>query len=218
MNGCESLAFIYCLTAVDEAEVEAAKEEQLVFPANEPWKVADTVQAREEWYKKEARRYDRFQRVVRVTILTEPEGCRSLHSPDEHQLLIDTWGLLEGLGCGVYRQAAGWQIQQRIWPVLINRSIVNNVPVPPWARHDLTRRFSASNLHDISQIYMAGASPYGRPLPPINYALQFWLGEVFKHEIDLQVAASENPQSQELHDATCQYVDGLYRVVTRYIA
>jgi len=216
-SGLERLAFMYCLTAIDHEEVERAKGGQLVFPKDDPY-TADTLSARENWFEEEARKYDRFRQVVRVTLLCPPHDCVSLFSADEASLLSQLWDALASYGVGGYREVAGWEVQERTWPTLLNRSLVNGVQIPAWAKHDLTRRWPVIQLHDISQIYKSGASHYNRPLPKMEHVLRFWLGEDFPCESDLQIAASVYPQREELKHQTCQYVDGMCRAVARYIA
>ena len=215
-SGVERLAFLYCLTAIDQDEVDRAKGSQLVFPKDNPH-VSDTLSAREDWFETEAKKYDRFKRIVRVTLLCPPHECVSIHSPNEASVLSEMWEALTNYGVGGYREVAGWELQEGTWPTLINRSFVNGVPIPPWAKHDLSRKWPSVQLHDVSQIYRAGASNYHRPLPKLEHVLQFWLGTEFPCEADLQNTASVFPARETLKDQTCQYVDGMCRAVARYI-
>jgi hypothetical protein len=183
---------------------------------------------REQWIDDEARRYDRFNRLVSMTVLAVPgtnftseflqdptNGCTVHRDQNETALLTYVW---QGLDDAMSKQYSicGWKIREDIWPKLVNRSLALGVKMPPWAKPDLSKKWFDVQLHDISTLYSCGVWGRARPLPPIHYALKFWLGREFEREEDVKLKAEMDPNDEAIRSATCDYVFGLAEVLHRY--
>lgn len=228
------MTIIYALFARDSAEMDRARGEQLNMqrPSAEslyPAYMWDTmsVQAREAWIEDEAKRYDRFNRLVSLTVLSVPlsvlrgditklDSCVIHRDDNEKALLTYIWNGFEE----AYRnqfQICGWKIREDIWPRLVNRSLALDVPVPVWAKPDLSKKWFDVQLHDLATAYSCGVWGRVRPLPPIQYAMKFWLGRDFPREDEVRLKAEMNPSDEAIREATCDYVFGMAEVLHRYV-
>ena len=226
---------LYALFARDLAEVDRARGGQLevrkptgdsLYPSY-MWDTMSDVQ-REKWIDDEAKRYDRFNRLVSMTVLAltpaqmnleflqNPDSSCVVHADENEEALLSyVWNGLEDAMSKQYA-ICGWKIREEIWPKLINRSLALGVKVPGWAKPDLAKKWLDVQLHDISTIYSCGVWGRARRLPPIHYALKFWLGRDFPREEDVKLKAEMNQNDPSLTDATCDYVFGLAEVMYRY--
>lgn len=73
----------------------------------------------------------------------------------EKELLMLAW---EMINCYVTSNTilAGWRLYERYWPLFINRTLANGIPLPVWARHDPTKRYSTLTIYDLYNIYTQG--------------------------------------------------------------
>lgn len=226
---------LYALFARDVVAIDQARGEQLevrrptgdsLYPSY-MWDSMSETQ-REQWIDDEAKRYDRFNKLVSMTVLpltpnqmnlefiTDPDSSCNVHCDENEEALLSyIWTGLEEAFAKQY-SICGWKIREQIWPKLINRSLALGVKVPSWAKPDLAKKWFDVQLHDLSTIYSCGVWGRARPLPPIHYALKFWLGRDFPVEEDVKLKAEINPRDPSITDATCDYVFGMAEVMYRY--
>jgi hypothetical protein len=183
---------------------------------------------REEWVEEESKRYDRFNRLVSMTVLpiyvnqgsalltAQGGGCRIDQNDEEAALLSYFWDGMMEANVNQF-QICGWRIRELAWPRLVNRSVALGVKMPAWAKPDLSKKWFDVQLHDLSALYSCGVWGRVRPLPPIHYALKFWLGRNFPREDEIQLKAEYNPNDESIRDATCDYVNGMAEVLQRYV-
>lgn len=229
----QGLTFLYGLFTRDMTEIDAARKEQLNIERPDPealypayvWQTLTTAQ-KEQWIEDEAKRYDRFNRLFSVTsipvtctsgnqLVIDPSNCQLLQDDNETALLSYVWDGLDSAMRHMY-WLCGWRIKEELWPRLINRSVALGVSIPDWAKPDLTRKYLDVDLHDLTQLYTCGVWGRKRPLPPIHYALRFWLGRQFPREEDVQLRAETDPKAGFIEDATCSYVIGMAEVMQKY--
>lgn len=231
----QGVTILYALYARNSKEIDAARTEQLNLqrPCAEAlhpaylWNTL-SVEAREKWLEEEAVRYDRFNKLVSMTVLAIPYealrtpgalnniNCTVHCDANEAALMSYVWtGLEDAYSHGF--QLVGWKIREDIWPRLVNRSLAQSVRMPSWAKPDLSKKWFDVELHDLAALYSCGVWGRTRPLPPIHYALKFWLNRDFTREDDVKLQAEINPSSDFIKDATCEYVFGLAEVLQRYI-
>lgn len=231
----QGITIIYALFTRNLEEIKSARNEQLLVRRPDinslhPGYMWDSMSLVEQtrWVDEEAERYDRFKRLSSLTVLAVPKGnlnpeylnnpnndCNVFTDDNETALLTYIWA---GLEDAISRQfyICGWRIKESIWPTLINRSLALNVPMPAWAKIDLTKKWFDVQLHDLSAIYSCGLWNRTRPLPPIHYALKFWLGRDFEREENVRLLAESNPANPAIADATCAYTFGMGEVMYRY--
>ena len=135
----QGLTILYALFARDLAEIDAARGEQLnvqrpsvdsLYPAY-MWESMSQA-ARDSWIDEEARRYDRFNRLVSMTVLPVSADemrkgvvmspCNVYDDENEAALLTYIWNGLQDAD-GLRYQICGWKIRETIWPRLVNRSL-----------------------------------------------------------------------------------------------
>ena len=107
-----------------------------------------------------------------------PDGCiecrLGTEVTTEHALLYELWNYLTPQIVG--RPIAGWRLYDRVWPALINRSIINRVAIPPWARHDPSKRWTTLTFYDVFGIFTQGKrlDNHDRDLT-LSQILELWL-------------------------------------------
>ena len=231
----QGVTILYGLFARDLDEMDRARSEQLevrrpsgdsLYPSYMWTTMTDSQQ--EQWIDDEAKRYDRFNRLVSMTVLSlradqlnleflnNADNACTVHRDDtEEALLAYIWSGLEESMRHQY-SICGWKIREVLWPRLVNRSLMLGVKIPAWAKPDLAKKWFDVQLHDLSTIYSCGVWGRARPLPPIHYAMKFWLGRDFVTEEDVQLKAEINPNDEAITEATCDYAFGMGEVLYRY--
>lgn len=182
---------------------------------------------RTAWREEKSRQFDQFNQLASLTMLPVPREyltgeaalsgrCQILAGLPEHELLAAAWGEFSRqreLGMTI----AGWGIRDQCWPRLLNRSLFRRVPVPPWAKPNLGRKWMDVELDDLSMMYSCGVYDKFRPLPRLHDALSFWLGRAFPDEDMLLLQAEVRPDDPNTLAATCDYVNGMAQVLRGYL-
>jgi len=108
----------------------------------------------------------------------QPDGCLEFRLgvdvQSESELLGRLWAELSPWVIG--RTISGWRIYDRIWPILVNRSLVHRIPVPAWARQDPTKRWPTMTFFDLFSIYTQGRryDSHDKDVT-LSQALELWL-------------------------------------------
>lgn len=141
-----------------------------------------------------------------------PDGCLECRLgadvTSERDLLARLWGELAPYIVG--RPIAGWRIYDRTWPVLINRSLINRVPIPAWARHDPTKRWPTLVFYDLFGIYTQGRRFDNRDKDvTLSQALEMWLP-------DEPLLLDVKPGEAVPPHYGCVCLSAMERVVERY--
>lgn len=191
--------------------------------------VPDNETARAQWVSENARKYDQFLHLAAFSVTRVVVGdvqfgvdrmrqtlnvmpCETFADDDETNLLRRFWQYFHDKP-----DIFGWQMNEVLWPRVVNRSLHREVQVPEVAQTNLSKKFLEVPLNDISKIYQMGVySNYVRPVPRIDYALSFWLGSSFPNEPTVRALANTNKNNEEVTDALCQYTTGMVKVYARY--
>jgi hypothetical protein len=214
----EKLTFLYTLTRACREEVERDRKK---FELAAPYWTRQNGNSLNDWVEAEVAKYDKYRELVRVTFLDTTTGCVSFavgekENPTEADLLRQVWAFLHSVTFGGNKLVAGWEIYSKITPLLLNRSIKYGLEIPYWIRPDVTKKWGAGGLFDVAQVYYCGVYPSVRPLPDLGEALGFWLGRPFPLEADTRLFADQNPLHPDLTTTTCDYVQGMATVVSRF--
>ena len=141
-------------------------------------------------------------------------GCVDFRLGDgehaERSLLSYFWQLLEPQIVG--RPLAGWRLYDRAWPLLVNRSLANGVPVPAWARHDPAKRYATRVMYDLYNILTQGKrlEPQDRDVS-LGMALALWLP-------DWPAIPDWKFDEPVPHEYGCLCLEGMEKVAERYEA
>jgi len=206
------IVYVIPIFLPDEGEINIAKSEQLALPDYLPDVTAD----RQRWLETESVKYDRFKTLSRVLTMFRGEcQCRCIDDEDigsEAALLAWVWATMSSVyPVGV---PGGWGISDW-WGTLVNRSIRNNVTVPQWGRPSAMHRFQKYTLYDFCNLYRAGSNPYLKPLPPISYVLQMWLGRTYTSIEAIELMAEVDSQDPKIQECLCELAYGLAETQAR---
>lgn len=220
--------FIYALFADIPEEIDR-ESKGLLKPPPYP-RVMDTETTQARWVQETARKYDQFTRLsafgTRRAFLGDSEineegrfistleitDCTTYSDEDEAELLKKMWTCIQDAS-----ELYGWQINEVLWPRIINRTIHNGMSVPTRGHTDLSKKYLDLPHHDIAKIYQMGVySNYVRPVPRIDQVLSFWHGEIYANEDTLEVLANAEPDSEEIDVAICGYTEGMAKAYCNY--
>lgn len=134
--------------------------------------------------------------------------CKLGPNNSEKSLLSYLWQILEPQVVG--RPLAGWRLYDRTWPLLVNRSIANDVAVPTWARHDPTKRYAVLVMYDLYNIWTQGKRLESQDRDvTLSMALETWLpDEPIIPELDV---GAEIPP-----DYGCNCIEAMEKVADKY--
>jgi hypothetical protein len=206
--------YIYALFSFSSKAIEEGKEQELKLT---PYWTDRSLKDRDDMQFERAKKYDRFAKVSHVTWRKGDNDCVSINIEEcgnEQALLQAFW---DNISLEVFNATpAGWCIFDKVWPRLVNRSLIYGITVPSWAKTDLKKKYSTLNMLDVAYIYKQGVYQGERPLPEIHHALSFWLGGAFPDEDQIRLKACVNPTDPTIEQAACSYIEGMAEIVRRY--
>jgi hypothetical protein len=198
----------------DQEKIDSERTGQLATP---PY-CGDVETDKEKWVQEEASKYPRFLKLYRISMMYEGKCVHRCVTDedilDEERLLHFWWATANALQPGV--MPAGWGIF-KWWPVILNRSIRNNVVIPDWAKPTGTAKYPRLPVYDLVHIYQGGNSNYDMPLPDLGYALDMWLQEKYPTMKETELRSEVDPNDPVIAENLCHMTIGMEKVVKRIV-
>jgi hypothetical protein len=196
----------------DHEKINSERTGQLAAP---PY-VGDVEIDKENWVQEEASKYPRFLKLYRISMMYEGKCVHKCvvdsDVGSEEKLLHFWWATATALQPGT--MPAGWGIF-KWWPIILNRSINNNVIIPDWAKPSGTSKYPRLPVYDLVHVYQGGNSNYDMPLPDLGYALDMWLQERYPTMKETELLSEVDPNDMKIAENLCHLTIGMEKVVKR---
>jgi hypothetical protein len=196
----------------DHEKINSERTGQLAAP---PY-VGDVEIDKENWVQEEASKYPRFLKLYRISMMYKGDCVHKCvvdsDVGSEEKLLHFWWATATALQPGT--MPAGWGIF-KWWPIILNRSINNNVIIPDWAKPSGTSKYPRLPVYDLVHVYQGGNSNYDMPLPDLGYALDMWLQERYPTMKETELLSEVDPNDMKIAENLCHLTIGMEKVVKR---